>query len=349
MASAEALPTLSRPATSQPALARGVSSAVLRPRSRGELTEVLDLEDQARRAFIVNHRKLLRTAASSSRLLLQATRRTDALAARAYSEEYSGKDLKDKLRLVPPAADEVVETIATQLNQAMAHLWPQEKSQACYFKLFRHMDKDDSGLISLYEFTKMIRDLLKISPSTMSEEEVQGMWRWVDADASGQISSGEFLKLMRGGWAGFLREQAELRRRDPRNISLRKNWSTTCVRHPNSAWPEQTMSLEERRRFYVEAAHGASVERTAKLHARAREFEERAASWAQKLHEQRKRIEAAGLSTSRRGGGTPPANVPRRGTPVAAAAAGGGASAAKGLLGTSASAPVIPANRKRGA
>ena len=55
MASApDALPTLSRPATSQPALARGVSSAVLRPRSRGELTEVLDLEDQARRAFIVN-------------------------------------------------------------------------------------------------------------------------------------------------------------------------------------------------------------------------------------------------------------------------------------------------------
>ena len=315
-----------------------------RPRSRGELTEVYDLEHAARIKFIESQRRVLKSASSTSRLLLAVTRRTEALALRAVSDEYSGKDLKEKLAEVPPAEDAAVVELATKLNTAMAHLYPQDKTQASYFKLFRHMDKDQSGLISLYEFEKMVREVLKIPVSKMPETEVQGMWRWVDADASGQISSGEFLKLMRGGWAGFLSERDELRKRDPKSIFLRKNWEFATVRHPTSAWPIQTMSLAERRQFYVDAARGEALERTSKLHAKANAMEERALAIQAKLEAQRKLLGAAGVSTSRRAGVTTPSTTSN--TAAASGGGGGGGGGAtrqpvKNNMGASASAPVL--------
>ena len=68
-----------------------------------------------------------------------------------------------------------------------------------WFKLFRRVDVNGSGLISFDEFAKMVRSLLKLPTSLLSESRLEALWLALDADGSGLISSGEFGKLMRIG------------------------------------------------------------------------------------------------------------------------------------------------------
>jgi len=61
-----------------------------------------------------------------------------------------------------------------------------------WFKLFRRVDVNGSGLISFDEFAKMVRSLLKLPTSLLSESRLEALWLALDADGSGLISSGEF-------------------------------------------------------------------------------------------------------------------------------------------------------------
>ena len=76
---------------------------------------------------------------------------------------------------VETASDEQAIAIAVKLNLAMCRLWPESRSQSTYFRLFRHMDRDNSGLISFYELRKAVRELLRIPPDKMGEPELLGL------------------------------------------------------------------------------------------------------------------------------------------------------------------------------
>ena len=193
--SSASLPSLaSRPSTSGSGVIWSSASAarLMRPLSRAaELDTAQQAEQDAKKMFVGAHRDLLKMARASSTASLFADRKARAVAVRGERYAETGKDLMLKLKSRKAAGEDKVVELSIALNVAMCHLYPQARSQASYFNLFRHMDKDGSGLISYYEFLKMIRSQLGLSERQMGESEVEAMWRWVDEDASGMIGAGE--------------------------------------------------------------------------------------------------------------------------------------------------------------
>ena len=288
-ASLASLPSLPpRPSTAGPAIRRESRLLIPRQRPSGELNEVYDLEDETRHDFVAQSRHLHRCATASSMQVLHAARRTRAIAQKAERDEETGRDIKQKVAGIPKASDDEVVALSKRLNIAMCHIFVEARSQSCYFKLFRELDRDSSGLISYYEFKKMIRDVLKVPPSRMDDHEIDAMWRWVDWDTSGNIASGEFLRLMRCGWPAFVEEQRRLasipRKHWPKAAALvlsRPNWNfaSNCA---GGAWPEVTTTLEEKRRFYVEVASRAAMDKARYYHQQARQFRAHEARWQDK-------------------------------------------------------------------
>ena len=171
-------PPLDRPRTAKGVVRTAfLNRIVQRPQTAAEVQPFLNREDEAKRRYVAAAAECHKVTASASKQLILAQRRARAVALREEYDEHTGKDLVAKLRDVQPATDEEVVDWAKKLNIAMCRKWPQEKGQSTYFKLFRFMDEDQSGLITLYELEKMTFELLHLSfPSaTMAR-----IWRWVD-------------------------------------------------------------------------------------------------------------------------------------------------------------------------
>ena len=62
-----------------------------------------------------------------------------------------------------------------------------------YAKLFRHYDRDNSGLLEFEEFRRALRRDAKLSVEVVTEEELQGMFSAADADNSGAVDVMEFI------------------------------------------------------------------------------------------------------------------------------------------------------------
>lgn len=246
---------------------------LLKPLSRApELDHVESAEFEAKKLRAQSHRDLINMARLSSTTNLHAQRKARAVAVRSERYAETGKDLMFKLKVCKPANEREVTQLSMALNAAMCHIYPQSRSQASYFNLFRFMDKDGSGLISYYEFLRMIRDQLKLPESRFPEAQVEAMWRWVDEDASGMIGAGEFLRLMRKGWDGFLEEQKAMAKK---SLLWRPNWNPAIyvTRIEESVWAEQTTTLQEKRRFYLDVAQTEAYDRAKRMAHQAQSFE----------------------------------------------------------------------------
>lgn len=86
--------------------------------------------------------------------------------------------------------------LSTLLNAAHKKSVPSWETPS-WFKLFRKVDSDGSGLISYDEFVEMVRTDLKLSARALPEAQLQMLWRALDTDGSGYLSSGEFGAFMR--------------------------------------------------------------------------------------------------------------------------------------------------------
>ena len=86
--------------------------------------------------------------------------------------------------------------LSTRFNNRLEELRRAESGETeatgAWFKLFRFMDTDNSGLVCFSEFRAMVRDELELPPSELSELEIKRAWLALDADKSGHICSGEF-------------------------------------------------------------------------------------------------------------------------------------------------------------
>ena len=67
----------------------------------------------------------------------------------------------------------------------------------CWFRLFKKVDSDGSGLISYDEFLEMVRKDLKLSAHALPSDYLHMVWLALDTDGSGYLSSGEFGAFMR--------------------------------------------------------------------------------------------------------------------------------------------------------
>ena len=245
-----------------------------------ELKAAFHRELQAKRRSASQHRMLLKQAAETSKLVLYQARRDHVKAIRAEWDEMTGKDLAFSLRGVKPANEQEVLDFAVQLNVAMCRVWPEARSQSSYFQLFRMMDNDGSGLISFYELVKMVRETLKLSPTQMPEANLLSLWRYIDSDMDGNINSGEFLKLVRRGWGAFKEEQAKLS--NNANLLRRPNWNpANHLPFDQPAWREQTMTLNEKRRFYIDVAQREVSKRTQEFDDMANRYDREAQRWSQ--------------------------------------------------------------------
>ena len=64
---------------------------------------------------------------------------------------------------------------------------------------FKHMDDDESGLISYIEFAGMVREELLMGPRELPEKVLKKVWLALDDDSSGQLKVGEFGAFMNLG------------------------------------------------------------------------------------------------------------------------------------------------------
>ena len=75
----------------------------------------------------------------------------------------------------------------------------EDPSKRSWFKLFRHMDDDDSGRITYAELAGLVREELKLSPRELPEVSLKAVWAALDRDGSGFLNAGEFGAFMRRG------------------------------------------------------------------------------------------------------------------------------------------------------
>jgi hypothetical protein len=259
------------------------SASLLRPPSRAppELAGALSLEAEAKRLAASQQRSLSRLAPRASAQLLCAKRRARATSVRAELATHTGKaftaTMRSKFHDLRLPTDEEVGEVATLLNAALCRLYPEERSQACFFRLFKAMDEDCSGLVSYQEFVRTVRGLLRIDADQLSRLQLQCVWRWVDEDASGMISCGEFSRLLRRGWHGFLAEYEQLRCAGHRNT-----WSHTA--HLLEApWVKDANAPAENRNHTLNAAKALARDNTRKFQAASDRFRSQQRAWTERL------------------------------------------------------------------
>ena len=108
-----------------------------------------------------------------------------------------GNQMRAELAGVPTAPEPMVRDLALRLNAKMAALFP--VGGATWYRLFRHMDDDNSGKISCYELSKLVRGGLMLSEEEYPEEYIKSVWKALDPNFSGYIGSGEFGRFMKRG------------------------------------------------------------------------------------------------------------------------------------------------------
>ena len=253
-----------------------------------ELQDALDAEGEAKRLLAAEQRELRKVAVRASQQLHKTQRQAAAVALRAEWSARSCFPDRDKVLAVTAASDEQIYALSKRLNEAMCQAFPDNRTQNTYFAMFKLLDGDQSGLISLDEFTRMVRGILGLPSSRMDDDEVLSMWRWVDDDASGLINAGEFLRLMRIGWSGFLEEQQRMmqgggRKRQAASVMQRPNWraASSCVEPPWADAGTAVAKAEQERlnHYYVECSRNELFERASHLKKVARRCSEERMAW----------------------------------------------------------------------
>ena len=109
---------------------------------------------------------------------------------RAEKDKLFHRDLARAMANEPRASAEEIAAVSALLNVAQRIVVPAWET-ASWFKLFRHVDADGSGLISYAEFVDMVRDDLQLAEAQLPELRLKALWLALDADCSGYLTSGE--------------------------------------------------------------------------------------------------------------------------------------------------------------
>lgn len=185
---------------------RGATPRSARRRDRSPLPGALHRLEQARnREFEIKKRLVFLTRMLekhhsgdvAKQIVLERNRRAGE-ALRAFKDRLFHRDLAHEMRDEPRAGAEEVREMSAALNAAQRMVVPPWETPS-WFKLFRVVDSDGSGLISYAEFVDMTRDILQLNEREMPEPRLKALWLTLDADCSGYLTSGEFGAFMKLG------------------------------------------------------------------------------------------------------------------------------------------------------
>ena len=156
-----------------------------------------------------------------AKLSVAERKKAAGAAARAEKDRLFGRDVARSMASKRRATPEEVTDISRMLNMAQHTVVPAWETPS-WFKLFRHVDGDGSGLICYDEFVEMARDVLKLSERDMPKSRLQALWLALDTDSSGYLDSGEFGAFMRLGEVSrdALRTQRDELQQELRRIAV---------------------------------------------------------------------------------------------------------------------------------
>ena len=116
------------------------------------------------------------------------------------------RHINAELAHAEPASEQLLDALAARLAARHAEMCErdvnvvsQHPATPSWFKLFREVDADGSGLIDYSEFESMVREMLNLDEEEVAERSLMAAWLALDTDNSGHIQSGEFGAFMRRG------------------------------------------------------------------------------------------------------------------------------------------------------
>lgn len=95
-----------------------------------------------------------------------------------------------------PLGLEALKALSVRLNEQMAELMP---AGASWFTLFKLAGEDTMGRVTYDELVGMVRDVLMLGPTAVSDSELRGLWAALDVERAGTINYGDFGAFMRRG------------------------------------------------------------------------------------------------------------------------------------------------------
>ena len=98
-----------------------------------------------------------------------------AVADQVRSEAMGVRD-RASVERIEPASAEAVDGVARLFVHKLTELY-EDPSKRSWFKLFRHMDDDDSGRITYAELAGLVREELKLSPRELPEVSLKAVGR----------------------------------------------------------------------------------------------------------------------------------------------------------------------------
>ena len=180
----------------------------------GPLQEFYSAQHGARRRLVRAQRRFEQIAPAEA---VKKVRHGNVMAARQVrheTHELSGRGLVKTLAHIEPASDAELDKLANALHARSMDIFvgidQNRQTDGLWYKLYAHMDKDRSGLISYNEMLDMVREQLGLTPTEMPDAKVQAGWKAIDTNESGFITCGEFGKFMRRAEAPH---NAKVRRR----------------------------------------------------------------------------------------------------------------------------------------
>jgi Ca2+-binding EF-hand superfamily protein/DNA-directed RNA polymerase subunit F len=130
-------------------------------------------------------------AAESARQRLFRLRLAHQRKFKADADARSGRDLAVLFADITPASESELNLYATQFHSALRRMTGPREVDNVWFRLFRTVDLNDSGLIDFQEFETVARELLRVVHSEVTDEQLQQLWKALDEDGSGKIDAGE--------------------------------------------------------------------------------------------------------------------------------------------------------------
>merc|ERR1719460_1695905 len=92
--------------------------------------------------------------------------------------------------------EEAMLYIALRMSVEMEHMFRGEDKSGIWFRIFKEVDDDHSGVITYDELLKVIRNVLKMKKADLTDDQVRALWCALDVDDSNSLQFVEFLKLV---------------------------------------------------------------------------------------------------------------------------------------------------------
>jgi len=102
---------------------------------------------------------------------------------------HAGRDIIERLGNLPRADKRTMEAVSIILNSNLTIFAIPE--QRTWYKLFKHIDDNDTGRIDYREFKEFVREELGVDYVKLPEDTFNSVWKTLDDDGSGHITVAE--------------------------------------------------------------------------------------------------------------------------------------------------------------